>query len=283
MVSPTAITSSTKGQEASHLKVIIVLAILLIVLLVFTYSAFSDFENTSWASTCKSSIAAHSKFSSDIICPTQEITIKTKDQAQAKEDFANAMKTCWDIYGEGKINLFDAQSANFCEICYIVDLDGPDLENMYSYLYTHRTKVDNKAVFYSDYFAGAPTSIPVQDATLESSKKQAIIFKYVKDSKEFQQELLKLGGSAGTGAAGAGAFTIASALLISTPPGWVIAAVGAGVSTITYAILDTGIGTKFVEDQVDIESFPSLIITPYEQGALEQMGCEVITAQQDLN
>lgn len=204
-------------------------------------------EHTTWKSTCRASIESHARFKrldlhSQIKCPTLFITIKEElKTAQQKDEalkrIADAMVDCWQIHGEGKLELFEGDGV-FCSVCTIIDFKYKDaiIEDFELFLATQRYKDRT----YLEYLSGIekeqmhayPLQTIKENVTLRgddvqrlegfvgmlsekdipsinTSRKYAIIFHYVKGRDYLAHYLKKTAGH------GIGSLLIATGLAIT--------------------------------------------------------------------
>ena len=166
-----------KGTEQGVEVFVVVILIMLALIfgLIFLISKVKPAtEEAEWKTTCQASVSAHAAHQGlislvsskpNIICPPQDLVIDEdlsteKGQAQAKAEIAEAMATCWEIFGLGKKELFGPTDGRFCAPCYIVNFTGKavnkEIDGFYNYLLTE--KVPGKGQTYFDYLGGYKTS-----------------------------------------------------------------------------------------------------------------------------
>ena len=78
---------------------------------------------------CKRSVKAHTLMNvqginivQELNCPTKYKTI-TGDEEKIKEAIAEEMWTCWDNFGRGQYELFEASKEKFCVVCSVISFD----------------------------------------------------------------------------------------------------------------------------------------------------------------
>ena len=144
---------------------IIVLACLI---LFFSYTQLfgSQLEDIAKEDLCRFSVLEHSKlkyngldFSEEIVCPTEQITIKgdlRKKEAQesAKRKIADSMAKCWSQFGEGKLNLFQGEGI-FCAVCSVIEFENPrtpQLSGFVDYFYVQKRHLSYFCFHDTDWY-----------------------------------------------------------------------------------------------------------------------------------
>jgi len=269
--------SSTRGQ-AHHLAMIILLLAFLIIILALTYKIGNYLDYNSWKSGCAASVRAHNTFKeSDVVCPTQQLTIKASNADVAKKEIATAMVDCFEIFGEGKLNLFDYKEEKFCSVCTLFEVDK-DVKGIIPYLFMHRVRRANSEPYYADYLIGAQAPMPQGvDDTLVAGKKYGIVFTYIKDPNKFRAMATRGGIGAGVGS------SIGVGLLIFTPAGWVTALVvgGAGAVVTLIGIDEFKAIGNIIDNSAGVKSSAAIALISYDnQDALTSLGCTKIESLQ---
>jgi hypothetical protein len=145
------IKSSTKAQYAILVGVVLFLTILA-VLLALMGDFFKTTDDTNWKAACKASVQGHIYQKTPIVCPLQYKNLT--EEKNIEEELVRMMKTCWEIYGEGDLDLFNPLARKYCAICYVVDVGDQEVD-LEEYLQTRR--IPRTKTYYSDYFKNAIT------------------------------------------------------------------------------------------------------------------------------
>ncbi len=279
------------------------IATLTIVIVYFIFGAQKETESfTEWKPICKASVdanaAMHIKgfdFSSAVECPTNNLVIKgdlrkKEAQEEAKKTIADAMADCWDVFGEGRENLFNGEGI-FCSICHIIDFEDPKTEKLDGferYFYEEKA-LGRKGLTYSEYITGytygemfsGERKYAVELDSLDTSQPYAVVFYYPKGKdyiKQFSEligesypELLVGGGMIATGYGIVKVGAVISATVVGKVIGIPVMVVGSVVGGIGAAI------ALFSSDGPD-EWAAFTFLHPYTNETLK--GCTYLPAKQ---
>jgi hypothetical protein len=239
-------------------------------------------------------------FSEDIACPAQRIEIEedlSKDAGQktAKKTIAEAMRDCWEIYGEGKLNLFSGEGT-FCSVCSLISFAEPkttELRGFTDYYYSEKIiGGTGKGLVYSQYTGGVykgemfkdqnSIAVDTEKDVLDTSQIYAVIFYYPKGEKHIgtfvnRMSMASPGLAVGTGtiALGGGAIAVGSALSatgIGASVGIPIIIIGATISVASSVIAEV-----FAEKQVEWAAFVFLKQYKKEEALA---GCDYLPVKQ---
>jgi hypothetical protein len=89
----------------------------------------------------------------DIKCYTDYENYRTQDNQEIKKIIANKMVECWDLYGNGQMEIFDTEDNNYCVVCSRLTFDKKtELQGFTSYL--NNNIAPYKKMSYLEYLAG---------------------------------------------------------------------------------------------------------------------------------
>jgi hypothetical protein len=295
-------------------KLISAIAILsaLLILLVFVVKVRFATSNMIEDSKCSGSIINHVNLlkatgeasMTDITCPTQYYTIGSVSDDAKKRALADAMKTCWGTWGQGKLQLFDRDNV-YCHVCSVVDFKskGDKIEGLPEYLATAKIRQGKEiGQVYGKYLSFYSTE--ASDGTMKSaqelqqyrpstqidtSKPYAVMFVYVKGNNTMKEFLTKIDGL-NMGATGGG--IIAGGVLgggAAVGTIWILSHFAGGAGFIADAtILATGVvaggslGGIFGYEKANNLDWMSLtVLRQYDAKELTDLGCKVAPVLQD--
>lgn len=166
---------------------ILTLAIM-IFLLMFVKKSAETSETSSRETACQSSVFAHAQFGTDINCPAERITIKTKYHEEAKRQIADEMVRCWDNYGKGQIKIFSKEGTKFCAVCSVIEFKRKDekIEGFPLFTTTKFFSRGGQRFTYAEYFSReAPTKALVDyyvqianQQPFDTNEKYAVLFTF---------------------------------------------------------------------------------------------------------
>ncbi len=158
-------------KSSMSTKEIMIFMFVVIALLVFTVLLYQIFRSTpNTDNVCRDSAETMSSMirrssTKTIInnirlnCPLQRIVIDSDNQDQALRKIAEAMRSTWYVFGEGKFNLFFSSSEQkFCLFHDLINFTGKGKSlkittyDLIRYLNTHKMKNSNEK--YCDYLYG---------------------------------------------------------------------------------------------------------------------------------
>jgi hypothetical protein len=268
----------------------------LVVLTIFVMNIGEKTQETARLTKCKQSIEQNANlrfgaadFSSNIVCPTKELTIDSKNPVEIKYKLADEMVECWDIFKQGKKEFFTGNGV-FCTICTRADFKDKNIKIKGFPEFLMNTKIPRYDKTYFEYLASFSTSeaekvigefeknnYKADEDFFPTNKEYAVLFVQAKgkDSLEKLGKFLtaqntagKIGMTAlGVGAAGAGLAVLG---LVSNPVGWGIAVVGGVIAAISY-IINPNNAPEYVS---------LTIFTEYTDEKLDEIGCEYLPVAQ---
>lgn len=230
------------------------------------------------------------QFTSDVNCPTQEISISenldTKQgQTKAKETIAKAMYDCWDQFWEGKKELFESKAGTemYCVICHHITFKEKDKEIKGIIDYLDENLIPSNDISYYEYLTGYETGDELrkfkEDVTkftqqhnakeIVTSSDYAVTFFYFKQGYIDKIKGAVIGMVSGAGAAGG--IAIASIFVAIPGPGWI----GLGL-----VVVGTTLGVVLGSDKsADWKS--GVMLIPLQAEELSDLGCSYLPAKQD--
>jgi len=280
-----------KGLSQEYLIGVIILVVTLVLLVMIILLITRNSQQTLKDSACEKSIRAHIEtlkitkgaMVPDIDCPTKEITIKG-DKENAEHQIAESMRECWKTWQEGKANMFSKETS-YCHVCYILDFDKKmTIDNFDKYLST--TKVKGKDYTYTKYLTGYGNDAAYSSELLEknmdlnqfstsidTSKKQAVIFYYSKDSKVLEAIKSQISGMAKGATIGAiaGGVIFGVAGLICGPFSETCVPVFAKGGVLVGGGIGMFIGNYASEDFP--QWYAMTILREHSEQSLKEMGC----------
>ena len=295
-----------KGQ-ITDMQIAIIAIVAAVILTIFLHSVYVSWTEKLNVQSCKNSIEAHSLISTgsghelftDIKCPTEDITIKSKEEKNIKSIIAEDMHRCWYVWGQGKGQYFKGDG-NFCAICstYKFDDENQKVDGLINYLATTSIKVkypgDKAGITYTQYLKGTQTenaqALTGRDIeelakydSFDTSQQYATIFVYA-SGKDATQKALEGGGRTTLGIVGLGGVMTGGAgvsvgvmavFIGSNPVGWVI-----GGSAAIY------LGVKMIEESFDVqqpETIQYVAFRPYNTEELNNLDCQKLEVNQMSN
>jgi len=276
-----------------------ILTLILIVVLVMVVVTIKNVaDEVSQTKECQASVKAHAEIiklgvparENEIRCPAEELTIKEKN---AKKELAEAMRRCWENYGEGQLELFNGEGT-FCTVCSIITAKEPTVvENLDMYLLTqYAPGTDQK---YMEYFSGVASEnaqvldaykeslergVNVPDFTISEQNPYGVIFVQSKgfdNLDRFKNHAKNIFAGGGVMTAGVIIFKGSTALSAIPVVGVAAAGIGktVGALTFTAGIVGTVIAEYFVE--LDFQTYSEVLLRPYTEKTLnETIGCTYI-------
>ena len=212
-------------------------------------------------------------------CKTEQVNVPSGKEYEA---IAKKMALCWDMYLNGKEELFPTSNGNYCAFCSVLDFEDKNKKLNSLSKYLSENKVKSSDTSYMQYLSGIEAksgdkekldNIELQNnAYIDTSKKQAIIFTMYKEinpggigSKGLN---FLAGGVAGTGV-GLGISYFAGAALCSTFIGCF-----AGVSLVAFAGSGAGSGLGYlIGSDISADWRARILVSEYDRQKLEQLKC----------
>lgn len=150
-----------KGIAVENIvKIVIFLACLLSILYLYNY-IFNSTDTLVADQNCQSSIKAYlasttivgaPKDITKIDCPVREVKITSSNKDIERKQIANTMKYCWELWGNGQYDSFEAEGT-YCHVCALIDFkyQGKTLDKMSDYLANKEIIIKNKPITYYEY------------------------------------------------------------------------------------------------------------------------------------
>ncbi len=290
---------------------VIFFLIILSLLGVLVYTVTDTIQEATRYRTCKTSVQTHAKLLDnglkakveEIKCPANKITLKGNEQ-KVKGQLAEEMRECWDLYGEGKLNLFNGDGV-FCSVCsiieaeetkevtafrkYLVDAYVPG--KGYSYLSYLQDFESQDAKIVQDYEQAISRESVNEKMIFNDDERYAVIFvdikgqdllsNYIKRSPQFAAAGGTMVVGAATAITGAGIAVATGVFFIkgglgasATGIGATVGLVTAGVGTLlvigggAYAAIQARIAAK------DFEHYSEVLLRPYTNETLtKEINC----------
>jgi len=273
---------------------------------------------------CRASIIANGKIvhgsagtlNSKIQCEAKDVTIATRDQQAARHQLAESLRSCWDRWQHGSLELFKGEGT-FCNPCAFVTLQH-DLTDFNRFLFL--TPVEKGGPTYTQYLTSTSTeyaagNVPElpKDTPREllpagqyailfvDAKGQAAVGKLRenidKNPAYAHKKIIQYAGTAavvggvagGVGGGVVGYLLSAAAISAVVPgPGWVVAgitAVGAGavaaVGAIIGATAGAAGGTALAgQTQLELPAWTAqVVLLPNRAEEIARWGCTKTTQQ----
>ena len=215
-------------------------------------------------------------------CKTEYIDVK-KDKEL--ETIAKTMAGCWDMYLEGKKEIFETKDANYCAFCSVLTFEEKkDLKGLTTYLM--EKKVPNREITYYDYLTRTTvTKDTFQEVENSELNKHAfgteiplsVIFVMQKNANPGS-----LTGQSSTQNAAEGAsLGSVAGLAISLGFGLCSSVVGCTVGAFLI-----GAGTAATGYLIGSNYGPNLdtkiLLWPYTQEDLKKLDCTILEGQDNL-
>jgi len=244
-----------------------------------------------------SSLAHISQFElkpGQIKCPPIEIKIKgdpgnKRDESSMYYQLAQLMVETWDVFGQGKLNLFESLGV-YCSVYAFIDFDkkGKILEGFKDYLSSNT--IPSRGVDYIEYLtngASPDSNLYLSNSkniVIDTSKKYAMVFIYTRNLTKIDNLVNNLGhaiNSLGSGSNIVGGEqavgTIGAGVIGSAAGGIGIMMLGGGPVTVTLGAVAIGgvaaYSAIFAGERPQLSAY--VVLTPYDsQDALKNIGCE---------
>ena len=165
-----------KGQWTPSAKLaVFIVTIATLLLLVVIFARIRDIgENSVDKEACKQSIRlnAHTKLTSvvgfdagkylvdrygnvvNIQCATEYLVVKGDKPEILQKKIADSMVDCWQMYGEGDLEVFDTKDNNYCAVCSRLEFkEETQLPGFTKFLMTNQAP--RQETTYLEYFQGA--------------------------------------------------------------------------------------------------------------------------------
>ena len=269
--------------------VLMVLVILVAVIITLRWRDISG--NVEDDAPCATAIRAHAivmqgskeSINLPIVCPTQRVTVDSKDQEQVKRAIADEMKSCWSMWGAGKLQLFGDNDGNYCHVCSVITMTNVErVDGLPEYLRTHTTTGGQS---YAEYFAGERAGTIYEDkkfqeaaqASFPTKEPVGVIFYYAKGHTTMENLVKnivgdpKIGLTAGTVAGVGAGYVVGTTLvaigLVSNPVGWAIGGCIVAGGAISGALFS-------ISARPDTSYMAFVAARPLTAESLKTLGCQ---------
>jgi hypothetical protein len=153
---------------------IIIIAVMIITINIMTNYLLA-MDEKAITQSCKDSVVATSIYNKmgpfelrdSVRCPIQTVKNRQGREDKIIDDLAESTVKCWDMFGEGKLDLFKGDGT-FCAFCYVISFDKKGVEiskdNIMRYMSSQMYR--SKGMTYMSYLVGYETdfsSIPLLD------------------------------------------------------------------------------------------------------------------------
>jgi hypothetical protein len=235
--------------------------------------------------TCKTSVLAHANmkmlyadFSEAIKCPTRDIDIKTKDKDEIMFSLAEEMAQCWNVYGQGKLELFDLEpnfDTTYCGICSHVRFDTDKDIELVEFMEYLADKEYRGETSYLEFLSAETTSnMPDFDQygeeitpVIDTTEDYGVFLIYTKE--EYQSRFWSTIWGIGAGVAGG---VVAVVGIILSPISLGITG-GAGIVA-GGALIGASAGYLLGDNTKDWFSYVALY--PFDEPYIEELHCDIL-------
>lgn len=289
-----------KGEMAFITAAAIVLMVIVLTLLVMlVVQVKQKYDDSRQISACTSSVLAHAELKKlthdevvpEITCELREVVIDKKSTYDIQKELGDEMLTCWNMWGNGKLDLFNEEKV-YCHVCSHITFDHEDITIKGFPLFLQENSPKGVSQTYAQLLTGfeseqardvidnAPDYVArAKDITISTNKEYSVIFVYVR-GQDLIEDFLEgrraevavaglLGAALGSSSLAVGAGTV---LLGSNPVGWVI-----GGSILVVG----GAYTAYTATTAGEEGWISFVILKeFSDDEIDRLGCEVLPAKQ---
>ncbi len=117
-------------MSMATLAAVVLLVVVLLVSVAIIIYVNSKYQNTKMIADCTSSVRAvaelkqlsEGKLHQDITCPLRNITVDKNNVYDVEREIADEMVTCWQMWGEGKLDLFEDDGV-YCHVCSQINFE----------------------------------------------------------------------------------------------------------------------------------------------------------------
>ena len=129
--------------------------------------------------TCKNSVITHAAmkmkiadFSKSIVCPAEDVEIEGNNEKDVMYGIANRMAYCWDMFGQGELNLFEDphNKKNYCAMCYYLTFENKEIVISFSdFSKFLKTKKYKGGKTYAEFLKMDETTLDEAEANVENA------------------------------------------------------------------------------------------------------------------
>ena len=166
MPSKINIPGNRKGLALEATLVTILFVVVFIVLLLHLQNLQPIISNSASRSLCRQSVTIHAGkplevFRGSITCSPEHVLIPDslsteQGQLHAKQAISRALFTCWEDFGQGKLDLFTTQGV-YCNVCNWIDFQDTHGKVLGLTTYLGHATVPYRDISFLDYFSGYET------------------------------------------------------------------------------------------------------------------------------
>jgi len=168
--------------------------VIALIIAVWTSNIFRPaLESSAYRAKCQLSVLQNANqgwfaylFNSKVDCRTEDLTLKG-DDAKEMQSLAKEMKSCWDAFGRGKLDLFQGDGV-YCNVCSTIGFEEKgNLTGFKKYLSTAMaTSQESYLQYLSGYENTHSDAVSLtrgeilKDDQIDKEKKYALVFVYAK-------------------------------------------------------------------------------------------------------
>lgn len=265
--------------------VLILLGIVLIIVLSMLSNYFIAMKERADVQMCKNSVYAHAglklgpiDFSNRITCPTKEVIIDTDKKEIAMRQISDAMARCWDMFGKGRLNLFEegVLDRKYCHLCnqfvFESDIKNIGLDEFFTFLNTE--EYNSGHTYLSFITSNKGTDIDMSmfpegfRPIIDFSKTYGIIFLYDKPSNSFIRRTVGVVSGAALGTVGV-VLALKGGLISLSGIGSVV-----GVPAAAAGVALTGTAGYMIADSFEQrQSVQSVLLVPLNTEYIDELEC----------
>ncbi|MDD9953870.1 MAG: hypothetical protein OXR66_06055 [Candidatus Woesearchaeota archaeon] len=279
---------------------LVLLGVCLLVLIGVTVVLFDLWYVAEEDLDCSSQIRAHAavvKLTAEqkqlnIKCPTKRFPLVEEHEKW----LARHMRQCWDMWGNGELQLFGTNDGMYCHVCSVHTIENiPKMENFHIFL--QNTTMEGATVTYEEYLSGtlrgshfAKEDIPANaEAEFLAEDPVGVIFYHAKGQSGMEKLWnhfipdpvtgTAVGAGLG-GAAGGVAFAKFGAVFVGivAAPAWVPSAaatgIAAGTAIGTGVVLGGGAGlTSSILLRAELDTASVVVARSLSEETVKKLGC----------
>ncbi|MBD3163801.1 hypothetical protein GF323_01250 [Candidatus Woesearchaeota archaeon] len=241
---------------------------------------------------CESSVSNHAAMhigdisvDSPLKCSTQYVTVESGEKQEVMHELAMRMYDCWDMFGQGKLNLFpqkESTTINYCVICHHIQFKEKlqiSAEEFIEYLKTHEIPTGKKT--FQQYLSNTIKTRQTKDVILEKGETDlskididtsipyATMFTYNKEGYWHKISTTLIGIGAGI------PIGIIGIILVPVSSGASLIAASAIIGGTSGAIIGYNVGSPIASGWN-----ASVQLLPYELSQLNTLQCDYLPVTQ---
>lgn len=219
-------------------------------------------------------------------CKTEYTTVS---KGKELDTIARKMAGCWDMYLEGKEELFETEDNNYCAVCSVLTFDDKEeIKGLTQYLIEKEIPGNNKKYFTylnniivtNDVLQEVENSHINDLHTIDTSKPQAVIFTMYKDAYPGSWT-----GYSSTASAvgGATAGPILTTLVVVTGYGLCSTGVGCLIGAFFVGFAGGGAIGYAIGSGYDPDMNTKVLLWPYSNEDLSKLDCTILEGKDRLD